>query len=244
MKSERKIFTLIELLVVIAIIAILASMLLPALSRARGMAKKSACTNNIKQQLLGLSLYADNYDGTMLGGCVPDGTGLKFWYEIVADLISTDHGMFQCPAETRKIHDAATYTQPDGGYKYTHYAINIVLIGTPNKLDYNFIEARDHGGYPSYRKLAKLLYPTEAIWNADCNQRDYPHILYESYLGYRHGGVVNDPSALSLSNRAPACVGYADGHAGSISYADASAPPGDRRRVIRRKDAEGYAYMW
>ncbi len=73
--SYRNAFTLIELLVVIAIIAILASLLLPALSKARDSAKASICANNLKQMFYAMMNYCDDNNQYL----PPTNNGTWYW---------------------------------------------------------------------------------------------------------------------------------------------------------------------
>ncbi|MEA3402875.1 MAG: prepilin-type N-terminal cleavage/methylation domain-containing protein [Armatimonadota bacterium] len=130
---KRRGFTLIELLVVIAIIAILAAILFPVFARAREKARQTSCLSNVKQIMLGVLMYAGDYDERLprYGGYNPPSElldpahGLSYWWLKVEPYIKNEQ-ILVCPSGYR----VAIQSGGERNYEYdVDYGWNTFLHG-------------------------------------------------------------------------------------------------------------------
>ena len=124
---KQKHFTLIELLVVIAIIAILAGMLLPALSSVRNTAKQISCTNNQAQIGKGMLMYVSSYnDYVPIGEDQKYGNGVfgRFWYEKILPYVGDNVTLWMCPDSPAFLVEG-DHTVKTAIKKFSNIGINI-----------------------------------------------------------------------------------------------------------------------
>jgi prepilin-type N-terminal cleavage/methylation domain-containing protein/prepilin-type processing-associated H-X9-DG protein len=125
-------FTLIELLVVIAIIAILAALLLPALSKAKESALNTVCRNNLRQMGLGLHLYEGDTGCTVPGYDFPgNGAKYRYWFAGLKPYVGADWPPFNFSTGVATTPQKGTYDCP--GYDRMG-GIYCLGPGTPSDL--------------------------------------------------------------------------------------------------------------
>ena len=222
-------FTLIELLVVIAIIAILASMLLPALNTAKEKGRSVSCLNNLNHIIKGIHSYSDNYNDWLPAGYngVEGSSKTHPWSSVILSYfqkVNTKYsiasygiktGVFVCPSEPIGLNNVS------GLFYHGHYTLNARLCSTNM--------GSETSGTMTFtrRKTTKLTSPTSALTVFDGTFKQETYMTYVSKTSYalagsiasRHGSGVSGEDTTTEHNyySGQSLNGaFADGHAEAI----------------------------
>ncbi|MSU60136.1 MAG: prepilin-type N-terminal cleavage/methylation domain-containing protein [Pedosphaera sp.] len=242
-------FTLVELLVVIALIAILAALLLPALSRARDRAQGIVCLNNARQLTVAWTLYADDHNGRLaynLGGDLKRETvaprtnlnwvnGILTW-ELDEDNINTatitsaslapyanrNLGIYRCPSD----HVLST-VQRNAGWnaRVRSYSMN-AMVGDAGDLSASGSNL-NNPGYLQYFSFASIQRPDEIFVFLD----EHPDSINDGYFINKAYNYQWVDLPASYHNGA-AAFAFADGHSELHRWQFAQTKPPAKADVV------------
>ncbi len=155
----KKAFSLIELLVVISIIALLLSILVPALNRVKDQARTVVCQSRLKNWGLAWSMYLDDNDRHF-----PGYLGYT-WMKKLKEYYADTEALLYCPTTTRTRTEGApiryAVIEDERGNRYGSYALNEWIY------DENHRDEENYWRHAEYRGLSNVPVMADASWRAD-----------------------------------------------------------------------------